>query len=62
MFRGSLVPPEVFTAHAKKLSAARMEAMRNRLKLGKTMGNAGSRPDSKVPPAGRPVALVGRPR
>ena len=62
MFRGSLVPPEVFSAHAKKLSGARMDAMRNRLKLEKTGGNAGARPGGKVPPAGRPVALVGRPR
>ncbi len=62
MFRSSLVPPEVFTAYANKHKAARMQAIRDRMKLQMNVGNAGSRPEAKSSQAGRPMALAGRQR
>lgn len=62
MSRGSLIPPEVFTAYAKKHNAARMDAIRERLKLQMNVGNAALKPDGKAPQGRRPITLFGRPR
>jgi len=62
MFRSSVVPPELFTAYANKHKAARLLAMRDRLKLQVNMADARSRPRVKAPLADRPVAVAGRRR
>jgi len=62
MFRNSVVPPEVFIAHANKHKAARMLAMRDRLKLQMNMADARSKPQVKDSPADRPVAVAGHRR
>lgn len=57
-----LIPPEVFTAYAKKRDAARIDALRKRLQLQTNMGDTGSRPGGSEPQARAAIIKVNRPR